>query len=60
MVCSSSRFLRRSSRISAASPLDTPGAVPSSISAWRIHLRSVYALIPSRPETAVIAAHSVG
>ena len=27
-------------------------------SAWRIHLRSVSALIPSRPAAALIAAHS--
>ena len=52
MVCSSSRFFRRSSRISADSALLTPGAFPSSTSACRIHLRSVSALIPSRPETA--------
>ena len=60
MVCSSSRFFRRSSRISADSALVTPGALPPSTSACRIHLRSVSALIPSRPETALIAAHCVG
>ena len=59
-VCSSSRFLRRSSRISLAASLDTPGAWPSSISAWRTHLRSVSAVIPSRLATAVIAAYSDG
>jgi hypothetical protein len=39
MVCSSSRFLRRSSRISRAASLLTPLAWPSSISAWRARLR---------------------
>lgn len=37
-----------------------PGAWPSSISAWRTHLRSVSAVIPSRLATAVIAAYSDG
>src|SRR5258708_1063192 len=60
MVCSSSRFFHRSSRISADTVLVTPAAVPSSTAAWRIHLRSVSALIPSRPATAVIAAYSDG
>jgi hypothetical protein len=37
----------------------TPGAWPASTSAWRSHLRSVSALIPSRPAIARIAAYSV-
>jgi hypothetical protein len=36
--------------------LVTPGAFPSSMSIWRIDLRNVSALIPNRPEIAVIAA----
>jgi len=60
MVCSSSRFFLLSSRISADSLLVTPGACPSSTAAWRSHLRSVSALIPKRPATAVIAAYSDG
>ena len=61
MVCSSSRFLRRSSRISADSAVLAPGFSPSSISACRTHLRSVSALpIPSRDATSLIAAHSDG
>jgi hypothetical protein len=55
IVCPSSRFLRRSSRLSS---LETPAASPASISAWRTHLRSVYVFIPSRPAIAFIAAHS--
>ena len=52
-------LLRRSSRSSAASPRSTrPAPAPASISAWRTHLRSVSGFIPSRPETAFIAAHS--
>jgi hypothetical protein len=50
--------LRRSSRSSRLSSLDTPGASPASISVWRTHLRSVSGFIPSRPEIAFIAAHS--
>ncbi len=36
------------------------GASPASTSAWRSHLRTVSALIPRWPATALIAAHSVG
>jgi hypothetical protein len=60
MVCSSSRFLRFSSRICADSAVLVPGDIPSSTSAWRSHLRSVSGVIPSRPATAVIAAYSAG
>ena len=42
--------MRRSSRSSRLSSLDTPGASPASISAWRTHLRSVSGFIPNRPE----------
>ena len=52
--------LRRSSRISFDASVVTPGACPSSTAAWRSHLRSVSALIPSRRATAVIAAYSEG
>ena len=38
----------------------TPEARPSSTAAWRIHLRSVSGVIPSRLATAVIAAYSDG
>ena len=52
MACSSSRFLRRSSRTSCDSAVLTPGFVPASTSACRTHLRSVSLLpIPSRRAT---------
>src|SRR5882724_3874299 len=54
IVCSISRFLRFSSRTCADSAVLVPGAVPSSTSAWRSHLRSVSGVIPSRLATAVI------
>ena len=60
MVRSSSETFRRSTRISAASAVVSPGAFPSSTSTWRSHLRSVSALIPSRDATALIAAHCDG
>ena len=60
IVRSSSLTLRLSARISLEASVVTPGAWPSSTAAWRIHLRSVSALIPSRPATAVIAAYSDG
>ena len=60
MVCSSSRFLRFSSRICADSAVLVPGAVPSSTSACLIQWRSVSGAIPSHPATALIAAYSVG
>jgi hypothetical protein len=59
-VRSSSDTLRLSSRISLADSELTPGACPSSTAAWRIHLRSVSGVIPSRRATAVIAAYSDG
>jgi hypothetical protein len=58
IVRSSSDTFRRSARTSAASAVLTPGFAPSSTSACRSHLRSVSAVIPSRPATAVIAANS--
>ena len=58
IVDSSSRHLRRSSRSSRLSSLDTPAASPASTSAWRTHLRSVSGFMPSRPAIARIAAHS--
>src|SRR5258708_15519807 len=60
MVRSSLPTLRLSSRTSLDDSVVTPGAWPSSTAAWRIHLRSVSALIPSRPATALIAAYSDG
>ncbi len=60
MVRSSSPTLRLSSRTSLDDSVVTPGAPPSSTAARRIHLRSVSALIPSRPATALIAAYSDG
>jgi hypothetical protein len=60
IVRSNSAFLRFNARISIASPLVTPGRWPASTSACRNHFRSVSAFIPSRPDTALIAAHSVG
>ncbi len=51
----------RSSRSSADSAVLVPGFLPSSISAWRTHLRSVCALpMPSRFAISPIAAHSDG
>src|SRR5258708_22278483 len=60
MVRSSSPTLRLSSRTSLDDSVVTPGAPPSSTAAPRIHLRSVSALIPTRPATALIAAYSDG
>src|SRR5699024_7275642 len=57
MVCSSSRFLRFSSRFSAAMAVVTPSRSPVSISAWRTHRRSASGLIPRRLDTVVIASH---
>ena len=37
----------------------TPGASPESTAACRIQVRSVSAFIPNRPDTEVIAAHSL-
>ena len=55
----SSLHLRRSSRSSRFSSLDTRAASPASIRAWRTYLRSVSALIPNLPAIALIAARSV-
>jgi hypothetical protein len=53
--------LRFSRLISADSSLVTPGRWPASTSAWRIHLRSVFAVpMPSFAATAQIAGQSDG
>ena len=59
MVCSSSALRRLSARISAAASLETPSRSPSSTCRCRIQVRNVSGVIPSRFDTAVIAAHSL-
>ena len=60
MVCSSSALRRFNARICAAASLVTPSRCPSSTCCLRIQFRNVSAFIPSRLDTAVIAAHSLG
>ena len=53
-------FSRLSRLSSADSSVDTPGREPSSISAWRTHLRTVSVVPnPSNSATARMAVHSV-
>jgi len=58
MVCSSSAFLRLSSRILRAAADVVPSLSPWSISSWRIHLRSVSGFIPNLLAVARIASYS--
>jgi hypothetical protein len=54
------RFILMQAEETFDSSVVTPAVLPESTSSWRVHSRSVSALIPRRPATAVIAAHCVG